>query len=112
MSTASVLLSFQAFLETVAKPQRSVRDDIIAVISGVVALLFRQTNIFWVAVFPAGLTVVSVLKNNGGMRSRVATNGYVAVLKESWTQSKIFDHSLREGGLAISGSFVEDLWKT
>ncbi|KAJ4357655.1 glucosyltransferase [Didymosphaeria variabile] len=29
---------------------------------GVIALLFRQTNIFWVAVFPAGLTVVDTLK--------------------------------------------------
>lgn len=29
---------------------------------GVVALLFRQTNIFWVAVFPAGLAVVDTLR--------------------------------------------------
>ncbi|KAL1612252.1 glucosyltransferase [Paraconiothyrium brasiliense] len=29
---------------------------------GVIALLFRQTNIFWVAVFPAGLAIFDTLK--------------------------------------------------
>ncbi|KAG9200128.1 glucosyltransferase [Epicoccum nigrum] len=83
MSTAAVLMSYGAFLATTAKPQRTLSDDVLAVISGIIALFFRQTNIFWVAVFPAGLTVVSVLGDNGRMKSRAAKDGYLSVLKEN-----------------------------
>lgn len=105
MSTAAVLISYEAFLKTTAKPQRTFSDDVVAIISGILALLFRQTNIFWVAVFPAGLTVVRVLRDNGRMKSRVATDGYLAIVKESWSQSTVFDCSLRDSGLALPGMF-------
>lgn len=112
MSTAAVLISYQALLEAIAKPQKTWSDDLIAIVSGLVALLFRQTNIFWVAVFPAGLTVVSILKDNGAMRSRADKDGIVTVLKESWSQSRIPDPLLRDGGLAVSGRSPRARWKT
>jgi alpha-1,2-glucosyltransferase len=103
MSTAAVLMSYGAFLATTAKPQRTFSDDALAIISGVIALFFRQTNIFWVAVFPAGLTVVRVLRDNGLMKSRAAKDGYLSILKESWSKGTIHDCSLRDSGLAMSG---------
>jgi alpha-1,2-glucosyltransferase len=103
MSTAAVLMSYGAFLATTAKPQRTISDDILAISSGIIALFFRQTNIFWVAVFPAGLTVVRVLGENGRMKSRAAKDGYLSVLKESWSMGTIHDCSLRDGGLTMSG---------
>ena len=103
MSTAAVLMSYGAFLATTAKPQRTLSDDILAVISGMIALFFRQTNIFWVAVFPAGLTVVRVLRDNGRMKSRAAKDGYLSILKESWSMGTVHDCSLRDSGLAMSG---------
>ncbi|KAJ8118650.1 hypothetical protein OPT61_g412 [Boeremia exigua] len=107
MSTAAVLISYQAFLEATAKPRRTLNDELVAVISGVVALFFRQTNIFWVAVFPAGLTVVDVLKENGRISGTAQRQGPIAALKESWSKGMICcDCDLRDGGLNVSNSVL------
>ena len=106
MSTAAVLINFQAFVETTAKSQRSISDDVVAILSGIVALSFRQTNIFWVAVFPAGLTVIQILSKNGRISSGAAKQGYLAVLQESWSKRIVYDRSLGDGGLEISGKLL------
>ncbi|KAH6639335.1 alpha-1,2 glucosyltransferas-like protein alg10 [Boeremia exigua] len=106
MSTASVLISYYALLRTTAKTQRSFSDDLVAVLSGIVALSFRQTNIFWVAVFPAGLTVVNELKKNGHTSSTARRLGYMAIVQESWSKGTISDSSVRDGGLDGSGSIM------
>jgi alpha-1,2-glucosyltransferase len=111
MSTAAVLINYHAFLETTRKPHRSISDDLIAVLSGIAALFFRQTNIFWVAVFPAGLTVLEVLKNNRSMMPNTVRQGYLAILKDSWAKGVVYDRSLRDGGLAIPGMLFLD-WRT
>lgn len=103
MSTAAVLISYGAFLERAAKPQKSILDDLFTVFIGVVALFFRQTNIFWVAVFPAGLTVIETLRENGRTTSSAIKQGYVAVMQEAWFKGTIRDRALRDGGLAVSG---------
>ena len=106
MSTAAVLISYHAFLKTAAQSQRSLSDDLIAVLSGIVALFFRQTNIFWVAVFPAGLTVVQVLQENGRLSGTSVRGGYLATLQESWSKGTIPRRSLRDGGLSVSGMLL------
>lgn len=111
MSTAAVLISYDAFLERAAKPQKSIFDDLFAVFIGVVALFFRQTNIFWVAVFPAGLAVIETLKDNGRMTGSVVKQNYVAVLQQAWSKGTVRDRSLRDGGLAISGRLSLREWK-
>lgn len=111
MSTAAVLISYSAFLERVAKPQKSILDDLSAVFTGVVAMSFRQTNVFWVAVFPAGLTVIETLKGNGRTTSTAIKQGYVAVLQQAWSKGTVRDRSLRDGGLAVSGRMSLRQWK-
>ncbi|KAJ4333816.1 glucosyltransferase [Didymella glomerata] len=106
MSTAAVLISYSAFLQRVAKPQKSILDDLFAVFIGVVALFFRQTNIFWVAVFPAGLTVIETLKDNGRTTSSAVKQGHVAILQEAWSKGTVRDRSLRDGGLAVSDAIM------
>lgn len=106
MSTAAVLISYQAFLKTTENPRRSLNDDIVAVLSGTVALFFRQTNIFWVAVFPAGLAAIGVLKENGRTSNSSARQGYLAILQESWSKGTVYDSSLRDRGLVISGMLL------
>jgi alpha-1,2-glucosyltransferase len=54
-----VLLSYLVYLSTT-----NVRGELGVTFIGILALLFRQTNIFWVAVFPAGLAVVDALKKS------------------------------------------------
>lgn len=103
MSTAAVLLSYHAFLLTTKKSARTIFDDVIAVLTGVVALFFRQTNIFWVAVFPAGATVIQALKRNGLTSDSAANEGYVAILQESWSRGTIYDRPLQGRGFDFSG---------
>lgn len=106
MSTAAVLISYSAFLQRAAKHQKRILDDLFAVFIGVVALFFRQTNIFWVAVFPAGLAVIETLKENGRTTSSAIRQGYVAVLQEAWSKGTVRDRSLRDGGFALSGELT------
>lgn len=106
MSTAAVLISYDAFIKRTAKPQRSIADDLFVVFVGVVALLFRQTNIFWVAVFPAGLTVIQVLKENGHTSASTTGQGYLGFLQRSWSEGLIYDRSLKEGGLSVLGKLA------
>ncbi|KAK7191019.1 hypothetical protein DPSP01_007809 [Paraphaeosphaeria sporulosa] len=62
LSTLVVLAAYSTYLS-----QRGTHNyllsSLLIINIGVLALLFRQTNIFWVAVFPAGLAVVDTLKS-------------------------------------------------
>jgi alpha-1,2-glucosyltransferase len=97
MSTLAVLLAYIAYL-TKSKKSSSIVGNISAVVVGLIALLFRQTNIFWVAVFPAGLAVVDALKATSPSateRSRDITS----VMQNSWRESTIHDCSVQDAGL-------------
>jgi alpha-1,2-glucosyltransferase len=61
LSTLAVLAAYTTYLNQ-RRTQNYLISSLITVNVGVLALLFRQTNIFWVAVFPAGLAVVDTLK--------------------------------------------------
>ncbi|KAJ4347563.1 glucosyltransferase [Ascochyta clinopodiicola] len=104
MSTAAVLLSYQVFLHK-RSPTGDIRNDVSTVIVGIVALFFRQTNIFWVAVFPAGLTVVQVLEKNESwkqMKERKPTS----ILQECWKTNTVYDSSVYDAGLLDVAMFV------
>lgn len=58
-----VLASYSTYLSQ-RRSSDSLLSSILTVNIGVLALLFRQTNIFWVAVFPAGLVVIDALKEH------------------------------------------------
>lgn len=103
MSTAAVLISYHAFLYTNGKVERSFGDDILAFVTGIVALFFRQTNIFWVAVFPAGMTVVNVFRYTGRISGTAYSQGHLAVLRESWSRGAVHNPTLRDKGLTASG---------
>jgi alpha-1,2-glucosyltransferase len=61
LSTLVVLAAYTTYLNQ-RRTQNYLISSLVTVNIGVLALLFRQTNIFWVAVFPAGLAVVDTLK--------------------------------------------------
>lgn len=63
LSTLVVLASYATYLSQRRSPN-SLLSPILTVNIGILALLFRQTNIFWVAVFPAGLAVIDALKEH------------------------------------------------
>lgn len=98
MSTLVVLLSYGALLRRRTASGNLV-ENFSAVLIGVVALLFRQTNIFWVAIFPAGLTVIDALKAASSSNSKTtATTTIPDILRESWDNGTIHDCEVQDAG--------------
>ncbi|KAI9796115.1 MAG: glucosyltransferase [Candelina submexicana] len=62
---------------------------------GIAALCFRQTNIFWVAIFPAGLEVVRTLKRKGSI-TRGGNTSLAAITERSWKHSAVYDPIVSE----------------
>ena len=96
MSTLTVLFTYAAYLES-SRASWSLLRNFSAVALGVFSLLFRQTNIFWVAVFPAGLAVVDALKKD--VPSATANSRDIkSVLKNSWSEGRIVDCLVQDAG--------------
>lgn len=60
---------------------------------GLVSLWFRQTNVFWVGVFPAGLAVVELARRAGKEKSEQYHGGttFMEVVKQSWEKGLFYD---------------------
>jgi alpha-1,2-glucosyltransferase len=74
---------------------------------GLMALVFRQTNIFWVSVYLGGLEVVYIVKH-GGKESKASS--FADVASRSWYNGDIYDPPIisanLEGNYAINPSSV------
>lgn len=69
---------------------------------GLASLMFRQTNIFWVAVFPAGLAVVDTLKDrpSGRVASAEGTSGRLAaVVADAWRHYSFRDTPVQQASV-------------
>ncbi|KAF2653361.1 glycosyltransferase family 59 protein [Lophiostoma macrostomum CBS 122681] len=97
MSTFAVLLSYRVFLRRSADTW-NIRNEILSVLVGIFALSFRQTNIFWVAVFPAALATVHALKDLNPS-SETSLVGPQAIIKESWSRGIVFDPLVHDATL-------------
>lgn len=62
MSTLAVLMAYSNHLDRVSRPRSSVKNDIVTLFLGILALFMRQTNIFWVVVYMGGLEAVHAVK--------------------------------------------------
>jgi alpha-1,2-glucosyltransferase len=98
MSTLVVLVSYCALLNR-KSPQGSAFDMMSAVIIGVIALVFRQTNIFWVAIFPAGLSVIDALKADALSANSSTAMNTSEVLQRSWEEGYVHDCCVQDAGL-------------
>jgi alpha-1,2-glucosyltransferase len=105
MSTLLVLLSYGVLLRK-NSASGSVSDTISTILVGVMALFFRQTNIFWVAVFPAGLTVIEALKTSAPPLSDRNATTTTGIVQHSWTDGVIHDCAVRDAGLQGARSFT------
>ncbi|KAH8730073.1 alpha-2-glucosyltransferase Alg10 [Phaeosphaeriaceae sp. PMI808] len=97
MSTLAVLLSYSAFLRMNSAVMNPL-GNIYVVFIGLLALLFRQTNIFWVAVFPAGLAVIDALKASSPASQGPKSGTLGEAFQEMWSQGVIHDCSVQDGG--------------
>jgi hypothetical protein len=98
MSTLVVLLSYGALLRRRTASWIS-SGSFMAVLIGVVALFFRQTNIFWVAVFPAGLAVINALKAASPPPTRTTATNMSDILRKSWNDGTVHDCAVQDAGL-------------
>jgi alpha-1,2-glucosyltransferase len=98
MSTLVVLLSYSIFLKKTTV-SGTVFDNFGAVLVGLVALIFRQTNIFWVAVFPAGMSVINALKASASPWEGPAPSTTGEILQHSWSTGTIHDCAVQDGSL-------------
>ncbi|KAI9821215.1 MAG: glucosyltransferase [Pycnora praestabilis] len=73
--------------------------------SGVLALLFRQTNIFWVAIFLGGLQVVRTLEKCQASFKEGKDETLLEVARNAYEYSELYDPSVSEAS-------VEDYIKT
>lgn len=95
-STLFVLLSYHHALRTQQKKDSKISSAIVTVLIGIAALFFRQTNIFWVAVFPAGLAVVQALKKSAHPPPEGAKEETVLdVLRISAMNMSVYDKPVR-----------------
>ncbi|KAF2142591.1 glycosyltransferase family 59 protein [Aplosporella prunicola CBS 121167] len=99
-STLFVLLTYLYALRAQRKGASRLYSAAMTVLLGVVALFFRQTNIFWVAVFPAGLAVVQALRKTAPQPSDDAAHLTVSdVLRASLMNMTVYDKPVRYAGL-------------
>ncbi|KAK0268673.1 glucosyltransferase [Friedmanniomyces endolithicus] len=70
---------------------------------GLVSLMFRQTNIFWVTAFPAGLVLVKELdrgheaiRNSMHRRTQGFGDSLYSIAKTSWKMAVIYDPPVRD----------------
>jgi alpha-1,2-glucosyltransferase len=96
-STLVVLLTYSAFTKR-GIGSWGILDEIRTVLMGVMALLFRQTNIFWVAVFPAGLTVIRTFKRKGNL-AKASPMSPSDALSRSWNEGRVYDMPVCDAGI-------------
>lgn len=86
LSATSVLLTYKFYLE---------RQKKLFVVSALVSLVFRQTNIFWVAVFLSGLEVCRTLRKGRSGIEFPAKATFYDVVSGSWRHSCVYDPEIR-----------------
>lgn len=89
------LVTYRLYLRYERRGFSSWSDGLWQVVFGVVALFFRQTNIFWVAVFPAGLALASeatrLSTRTKGAFGGVRTRDPSKIISDSWTKLRFYD---------------------
>ncbi|KAF2085981.1 glycosyltransferase family 59 protein [Saccharata proteae CBS 121410] len=92
-STLFVLCCYLFALRAQRRGSAKLSSGFVAIVMGTAALSFRQTNIFWVAVFPAGLSAVQALKRSkgSGSSSDGTTAPFLEVVKRGWNSSTVYD---------------------
>ncbi|KAI9877284.1 MAG: hypothetical protein M1830_004324 [Pleopsidium flavum] len=97
--------SLQAYPKKVSYAWRLWSSDIALWGFGLSALLFRQTNIFWVAIFLAGLEIIRTVKRNHTTSLNGDSTSFAGIIGGSWHRGTIYDPLVKE-------ACIEDYLKT
>lgn len=88
LSALSVLFAYQCYLEE--------RNGFSAVFVGLLSLLFRQTNIFWVSMFLGGLAFCRAIPKGQPDVNFASEPGFNDVVQGSWKHSSAYDPLVSE----------------
>ena len=115
-STLSVLVSYTWFLSYYRSRTSTLKSNLMLVLSGLISLTFRQTNIFWVAIFPAGLVLVNeldrghqVVRDSMHRRAEGFGDSLRSVAKTSWKMEVVYNPPVRDAqieGTEMNASIV------
>lgn len=103
-STLFVLVFYYHFFTIHSTGDPTLLDCIISVGLAVWSLFFRQTNIFWVGVFPLGILLLNTLGErkivSKDKKSRLDFLGDLRLaVQRSWSENVIYDARLRGGDM-------------
>lgn len=107
VSTWLVLMSYQCMRKSWTARYPRWRSWLTTVVLGVVSLSFRQTNIFWVVVLPAGLSVIRELKKAAQTLRRddgQIPKAFLEVARDSWKASGVYDIAVEDASFEGSAS--------
>lgn len=96
LSAVSVLFAYRCHLQR--------QDSSIVAVAGLLSLLFRQTNIFWVFVFLGGLTLCRTIRENRPEIDFSSQPTFYDVVERSWQHASAYDP-------LISQAYFEDYIK-
>lgn len=106
-----VLLAFQSFLGYQRRGFAQWSDAFSQFKFGIIALLFRQTNIFWIAIFPAGLALIaSAEQSSSANLSPGHDQSLLDICKNSWNNMDVYDPPIYEawlGGRLQNSNFLK-----
>lgn len=105
-STLSVLLFYWYILHSHRNGTPQWLRTLVLVLLGIVSLNFRQTNIFWVAIFPAGVVLVNgldrgheVVKDSMHRRTEGFGDTIMSVIRTSFKMEVVFEPSVKDAWL-------------
>lgn len=109
-STFFVFLFYLLLLDLDDVKRSRVLTSTKLVVVGIASLFFRQTNVFWVAIFPAGLVLIQHLdrghdavKQSMSQGTEGFGNSWFAIAKTSWKMEAIHDPPVQ--GCWVDGKF-------
>lgn len=102
IASTGFVLVFLDLRQNKALSSRPWLRGFLLVLTGFVALIFRQTNIFWVAVFPAGLDAFELLKTQArdhGKREIASGVSFVKSITKAWQDGTVYDPPVHDAYL-------------
>ena len=116
-STLSVMLCFYPLVCSDESAVKQIWWHSRLFVLGLVSLTFRQTNIFWVAVFPAAAVVLreldqghELVKESMYNKSKGFGDTMASVARTSWKMDVLYDPSVRDA--SMEGEFARNYQST
>lgn len=93
MAALAVLNAFDAQLKIQANPRRCLVHRIRLWLGGLLSLLFRQTNIWWIAIFLGAHQAIHTVKS---WSEECRASDPVEIVRRSWQEGEVYDPVVTE----------------